>query len=183
MPWETWASTTSCTTTDNCAWTVWQYGAGDTTTWDGWTSNGRATGTGDSYSGWVRAVDLTPAQQSQARRDADARAKARREKEEKAKKRAMRMLRRHLTRVQKKQLDQDKAFELVGPSGIRYRIECHQRMHNVFELNEQGRKVREFCIYATGQVPAADNWLAQKLLLEADEQEFKRIANAKVLAA
>lgn len=105
------------------------------------------------------------------------------ERERKANKRATDLLRRHLTKEQRVTYDRDKKFHVIAADGQRYEVDCGKRMHNVFALDKQGRRVEEFCIYQEGPTPLADNHLAQKLLLEADPAEFRRIANRKRLRA
>lgn len=49
----------------------------------------------------------------------------------------------------------------------------------VFELNKQGTKIRSFCIHSRdGVLPLADEVCIKKILLEHDEAEFLRVANA-----
>lgn len=54
---------------------------------------------------------------------------------------------------------------------------------NVAELDPHTRKrTRRFCIHPRQSMPVADNLVAQMLMLQSDEDEFHRIANASVLA-
>jgi len=96
---------------------------------------------------------------------------------EAAERRALELLESHLTAEQRRQLERLRAFRVVARSGRVYEIDAEKRMHNVYELDGQGRRVNELCIYQRGALPLADNTLAQKLMLEADEAEFRRIAN------
>lgn len=65
----------------------------------------------------------------------------------------------------------------------RYRIE-HGMAGNVKLLSPDGRVVASFCIHPLERgIPAEDVMLAQKLMLEAAEEEFLRIANKTLIAA
>ena len=44
-------------------------------------------------------------------------------------------------------------------------------------LDEGGRPAEVYCIHPSEWVPHEDNMLAQKLMLEYDEESFLRIAN------
>lgn len=91
----------------------------------------------------------------------------------------------HLTPEQAAQYARDRHFEVVSRQGgkvRRYRIH-HGWAGNILVLDEKNREIERLCIHPTRQVPYADNLLAQKLLLEADEDQFRRIANITRLAA
>jgi hypothetical protein len=60
-------------------------------------------------------------------------------------------------------------------------MDCNRRQHNIFLLNEEGQRLREYCIYQEGYLPLPDNHLGQLLLLQADEERFLRIANERIL--
>jgi hypothetical protein len=47
---------------------------------------------------------------------------------------------------------------------------------------DRDKPVERLCIYASGDVPEEDSMIAQKLLLEANEAEFLRVANRTALA-
>lgn len=98
-------------------------------------------------------------------------------KELEAEKVAEELLLANLTEEQKEEYQRLKQFHVISAEGKRFRIDAKRRQHNVFELNEQGIEVVEHCIYARNGVPLSDNALAQKLLLETDEAEFRKIAN------
>ena len=58
----------------------------------------------------------------------------------------------------------------------RYRI--HKgRTGNIQLLDGQDKVIKCFCIHPREQCPLDDNVLAQKLLLETNEEEFLRVAN------
>lgn len=101
-------------------------------------------------------------------------------KKKEARKAAERLLLQVLDRQQRKEYRKLNAFYVTAPSGLRYRIECDKRHQNIFELDNQGNKVRELCIY-TPKVPQGDNLASQKLLIENDEEKLRKIANIREL--
>jgi hypothetical protein len=95
-----------------------------------------------------------------------------------AKARAEKLLTEHLTPAQREQLLAHGYFDVLV-SGKTYRIN-RGFAGNVHLLD--GRKaVSRFCIHPSERVPDADAMLSQKLLLEANEAEFIRIANRTVI--
>lgn len=103
-----------------------------------------------------------------------------------AKSRARRLLLSMLNPAQQKQLDEKNHFDLTvhGQDGSQrvYRIE-YGYQGNVKLLGPDGQPVRRYCIHADSRLPYEDQMLAQKLLLEANEQDFLRIANMTHLRA
>lgn len=73
------------------------------------------------------------------------------------------------------------AFRVVGEDGKTYEVR-RGRIHNVEELDAEGRQVVNYCI-THGEIPDEDILLAQKMLLEGNIATFKRIANATRRAA
>lgn len=116
-----------------------------------------------------------------ARLDAEARERSARIAAEAAaaRDRAEQLLVEHLTPQQREQLRANGYFE-VEVAGKTYRIR-RGRAGNVRQVIE-GREKLQLCIHPTEMVPDADTMLAQKLLLEADEESFLRIANKTVLS-
>lgn len=93
-----------------------------------------------------------------------------------AKKRAAQLLKSTLSRKQQEQFAAIRSFDLEVGDKL-YRVIPGQRVQR---LNKQTKAVeRYFCIHTAYDhpVPAEDTALAQKLLLEADEAQFLRIAN------
>lgn len=91
-----------------------------------------------------------------------------------AKVRAQRLLAMSLAREQLKDLDEKGFFLVEVKSGHRYRI--YKGTHGNVKREEDGVLVESLCIQPT-EVPAEDAMLAQKLHLEADEEDFRRTAN------
>lgn len=68
-------------------------------------------------------------------------------------------------------------LEVISQSGKRYLIDGSKTAHNIFELDEAGTKIKEFCVYGPG-VPLADNALTQMLCLRYSEAHLLSRANA-----
>lgn len=162
-------------------WTTWTTCDGTpyvTTAWTTW--NGTTVATDTATITYGRIWNEPTKQELAASKKMT---EAIRKKEEAAKKRATETLRRHLSPSQRKQYDTGNHFHVVGSDGKRYEIDCKKRMHNVFEIDERGKRLVEYCIFQSGSTPLPDNHLAQKLLLEADAERFRKIANQIRLAS
>ena len=107
---------------------------------------------------------------------------------EEATERAKRLLTSMLSEEQAHELETKRCFHLSvidGKSGEskRYRIDQGYQ-GNVKLLGPDGRPIKSYCIHARAtdeegrRLPNEDHMLAQKLLLECNESEFLRIANA-----
>lgn len=171
-----------------------------TTTWSGWNSSTSATVTSDVWITWTSdgtvyqgdsngsvapapVCQVTPAQaarmtQQRARlRRQHEQADRRRERERvAAQKRARSLLLRLLSRDQARDYDEHQWFQLQARSGRVYRIH-RGRTRNVVEIGGDGSGIRRFCIHPEEYVPDEDTMLAQKLMLENDEERFLAIAN------
>jgi hypothetical protein len=53
---------------------------------------------------------------------------------------------------------------------------------NVYLLDEDGQRVERYCIHGPSYLPDEDQMLAQKLMLETDEERFLRVANMTPMA-
>jgi len=119
---------------------------------------------------------ITPEQRA-ADREAYVRAEGERAK---AREKAEILLREHLLPKQKEELSLHGHFhvEIIARSGERrrYRIE-RGRSRNIKQVTADGRIIKTLCAHPVMDVPDADTMLAQKLYLEAEEDEFLRIAN------
>lgn len=205
--WTTWNTNyvvTNSTSTSQTVWADWNnlYEATGTATnsnvititWQSW-----------SEEAWTRAYARTSAQANrrhyyaapaaeteedraarrarQAQREAERAAVVEAERQERAaaRERGRQLLLANLSAEQRAEYETHQRFHIRTPSGRRFCIE-HGRAHNVFELDAAGRRIREFCGHVGEHVPDEDNVLAQKLLLENDEETFIRIANVRQLA-
>jgi len=126
--------------------------------------------------GYVRAASAE--QRAQWQREEQERSRKYEEEQRKlaeAKQRADELLKAHLTPQQREEFEQHNQFHLlIGDK--KYRIR-RGRSRNIQLVNEQGAVVKTLCAHPSVMVPDGDCLLAQKLMLETDEQEFLRIAN------
>ncbi len=99
------------------------------------------------------------------------------EKRKKARARARKLLKRHLTPKQWLDYDTHGEFFVKTPKGHLYQIGS-ARDHNIVRLNKRRKAMRVLCasIYGYG-VPVEDIMLAQKLMLETQEDAFLKIAH------
>jgi hypothetical protein len=204
--WSNWTATSSATTasSDTSAWVHWMDdgtgGSTAATTWQTWTSS-TTTGTYivdascEAWSGQVETRKLTRAERKEQRKrqaeaeevrrlrqQEDARlAREAQAKREAASKRAEALLLSHLSEEQEKAWKEERAIFVTSQSGKRFKIK-HGRAHNIFELDDKGLAIREYCVHVQPSCPDADNVLAQKLMLEHREDELMRIANKWDLA-
>ena len=183
--WYTWA-TADCTSTASdttTVWATWVVGgtSGITTTdltWTTWAT----TGTVDSSA--YQPIQLTPEQlEEQERRREEQRQRdeeARREREA-AVARAEELLIAHLDEAQRNEYAREQSFRLI--KGDKTYLIRRGRAGNVYLLDEDGKRSIEYCAHVVDQIPDEDNLLAQKFMIETDEAEFLRLANARRVAA
>lgn len=94
---------------------------------------------------------------------------------ERAKARARELLLSNLTDEQRVDFEKHKGFWVRSQHGYMYWV----TPSTAVRMDEEGRALQRYCIHAVdGQVPADDNALMRKLLLECNEDEFIRTANA-----
>jgi hypothetical protein len=178
------------TSTVSVIWRQWNAGSSSCsdTTWSAW-CQASTSGSTVPVTYRVAAVQAQPRQPTaeevaQAAEQARLAQEARRAAEEARKAavaKAVALLREHLDESQRQEFERDRHFHVISQSGKRYRLRVG-RSGNVFELDEQGREVNRYCIHPGEWVPDEDTMLAQKLLLETDEGEFRRLANKTRLA-
>ncbi len=144
--------------------------------WGQWNTNFIA---GTISNGQVRAMtEEETARARAAQEEATRRAAAEAERQAVANEKATKLLVEHLSVEQQKTYEEKRYFD-VDIEGRTYRIH-HGSYGNVRLMgtgDKTGKEITKFCIQPEG-VPIGDVLLAQKLLLEADEKEFLRIANA-----
>lgn len=100
-----------------------------------------------------------------------------RRKEAVATERANELLHAHLTDAQRSDLARDGFFFVDSLRGNKYRIR-RGRVGNVDAMHQCGEKVsHRLCAHPQLYVPDGDTMLAQKLMLEHNEDEFLRLAN------
>lgn len=93
-----------------------------------------------------------------------------------AKAKAEQLLLDWMTPAQRKMWAKNGYFHVRGNKRNKYQICGNSITGNVYQLNKWDTRVACFCASVPG-VPAADTWLAQALMLKADEDKFRRIAN------
>lgn len=159
--WTSW-STSNCTTI-----TVDQ-------TWTGWVTfaNGRRrrVQSSEDLGGWVQEL-RPPAELARERELAAEEREASRRRRAEAGSRAMALLRSCLSDEQKAHLDENGCFRVTAPSGRVYSI----TQGYAGNVHSRGWT---YCIHMRSDIPEGDHMLAQKLMIETDEEGFLRIANA-----
>jgi hypothetical protein len=108
------------------------------------------------------------------------RAEQRALEEKEAKEKAEQLLLDHLNQNQVKTLKEKSFFDLdvisKDGSSRKYRIR-RGRAGNVNLLGPNGKPVKSYCIHPNVICPDQDTMLAQKLMLETNEEEFLKVAN------
>lgn len=195
--WGSWCATTAvATTTESCCWKDWvatprSYSNCDTSSvvWTTWNTDGTATNcsskwavTGAGLVSGDRAEHSRSSAEVRAKRarlDAEVAELRRRQEEEQktADARAEELLLSALDEEQKAEYRKDKSFHVRNPkSGRRYRIRRAWSGH-VERIGDHGRPVERLCAHPRVQVPLPDNQLIAKLMIETDEDQFRRLAN------
>jgi hypothetical protein len=84
----------------------------------------------------------------------------------------------HLTPDQRDMVEKNGWFVIEGgKTGKRYRIKSGTVTGNVEELDNSEKTIAKYCCHLNHQYPHSDHHLAQKLMIEWDEEEFLRKAN------
>lgn len=93
----------------------------------------------------------------------------------KADKKAEKLLLSCLSRQQKKDYKQHGHFFVTGnATNHRYKI-TKGRVKNIYQVDDSSIPVARHCVESADRVPMGDHLLAQKLLIEANEEEFLRV--------
>lgn len=155
-----WMSWNSWYTTANTATTVNYYPQGET--WQAWNQQ--------VYYSQGNIPEPSKKQQEEMaaalKRAEDARVKAKE------------LLLEHLSPVQRESFEKTGLFIVETAKKNRYRLG-----HVPVKLREDGKVVTSYCIHMGGNVPKDDELLGFKLMLEANEEEFLKTANATAVAA
>lgn len=179
--WESWMTTTSSDATGTTAdvWVDWCGSTGTLTT--------TSTATGETaWTGWithdqVRRSDLRPVFTQAREPSKEARKAAKRAerlrvlKHRLATRRARQLLQANLNKDQRKQFKKHGWFFVDGNKS-RYRVK-KGRVANVEVLEANNTVKHRLCAHPGASVPDFDTMLAQKLMLENQEDEFLRLAN------
>lgn len=111
---------------------------------------------------------------------ARAAAEAARREREAADLRSRELLFRHLTAEQRRTVEKNKWFVVVGgKSGITYRIRTDHGIAGNIGVMRGERIEATLCCHCSSDIPACDQFLAQKLALMWDEDNFLRTANRR----
>lgn len=95
-----------------------------------------------------------------------------------ARNRARDLLMAHLDAQQKRDVLEHDWFEVCSDRGRRWRIRMQGIVGNVDLMPEVGsERLASYCAHSPGDLPSSDHFLAQKLVLETDEQSFLNVAN------
>lgn len=201
---ETTSLTGTASATSNKIWTIWHKKLWDETP-SITSGNGVTTGIGvDPWPIWVNQSNARTLrierhvqrfepqisdeefqrrrqEEQRLREERQQRAAAEAKEREAATVRAQLILREHLTDEQKAELADKRYFTLTkidSVTGERRHYRIHQgRSGNVEQVDENGKKVRRFCIHPRINCPDEDTMLTQMLWLRTQEDEFRRVAN------
>ncbi len=89
--------------------------------------------------------------------------------------RAEELLTRNLSRYQRESYEEHGRFKVKTHRGHYYWI-GKAKVQNVLRVNRRGTPMRVYCLRIRDRVPLGDTLLAQKLLLETDEDQFLEVA-------
>lgn len=103
------------------------------------------------------------------------------ERRKQATERARQLLVAMLDREQQEEFAKNRSFIVHTKDRQRRYQVTYGTAGNVLLLNPAGQTIAKFCIHPEEEVPTPDVMLAQKLLLETDEQQFLKIANKTVI--
>ena len=171
--WISWATTSATTTTANCdpfpTWCNNTSTVSTSTIWPGWCDGIASTmEERQLFIGRINErIDQLPAVDRQPHIS---------QKKVAARKKAEALLKANLNKAQRKQFKKDKYFTVYGgKTKRRYHIR-EGTISNITECDENGILKRRLCAHPL-DVPVHDTMLAQKLMLEHDEETFLRVAN------
>jgi len=163
----------------NAVWLTWNQNtavtAGTTNVINPWYDEGTTAALTMDWTRWVTQQEETAEQRvERQRRQADHEQRTRdyAAARKAAAERAEKLLEACLSSGQRESLRKSGWFVVYTKSGRAYQIR-RGRARNVVEVNTK----RTYCCHPVDGVPDADTMLAQKLMLEADEESFLRLAN------
>lgn len=192
-PWDCWNSTATTATT--AIWTTWSNCTATTTSTEAtnsaiyriWVTNTTTNAyvqSGNAGRQLVQPYRRTPEQEAEARRREEEyreRQKVEAERYRAAKERAEGLLYEHLTDEQRAEIKRSKFFIVQGgKTGRRYKINADGGLvANVHEVDDAGAVKRRLCAHLdhAANAPIFDHLLAQKLMLEYQEEAFLKVAN------
>jgi hypothetical protein len=178
--WNAWNTVGTSSTSCGCTTVI------DTAVWGAWNSGPRQTlyraaptieATEEQKARWETERIARETRENAYRAEQAEREKKRQAEQAEADHKAKRLLVECLSPEQRDTLEKHNYFDVKLPSGATYRI--HKGWsHNVKRVKPDGTVDRgTFCAHPADMVPHYDNMLAQKFMLETDEQAFLRVAN------
>jgi len=94
--------------------------------------------------------------------------------------RARELLVSHLTTEQRATFEKNKWFVVVGgKSKTEYRIRTDYGIAGNIDVMAKGRRVATLCCHCRSDIPSEDQFLAQKIALQWDEDNFLKTANRR----
>jgi hypothetical protein len=185
-----WGGNSTTTTSTTCATPLWIWGSGGTggttittaiTTANAWYDDRYSDlRLSEQHREYVqrRQAERAAAQIQRENEAAREAVKQELERSEAAKARALALLLSHLTPAQRQTFEANKWFIVEGGrSKTRYRIRGQTCAGNVELLDGEERATHRLCCHCDHTIPLGDQLLAQKLMLELDEDEFLKLAN------
>lgn len=189
--WTNWNDTSTCSicgATDT--WRLWIDNSTATTfstsndIWDAWVSYEETTTGGVTYKLYYQQPQETAEvrqqrieQEQQRERERQAAYAAELKQREEAVAKAERLLMESLREKQLEEYQEFKRFTVISKDGKRtYRVN-KGRIRNVQLIDQGGKVLRTYCGHPQEYVPDEDTMLAQKLLLEHEEERFLKLAN------
>lgn len=170
-------ATTSTTATTNLYWNVWEEARAAQQAMVESDQARYRRATRDHYDQeYARVQQLIAGHQSVAD---ERRSRQRAHMRGEAHRRAAELLLEHLSPAQRKTFVDNKWFIVVGASDARYRIRDNNGsvVANIDVLDSEDTITARLCGHAQLGIPHADQLLAQKMMLECDEEAFLRVAN------
>lgn len=180
-PWPIWNQTPSVTSITIDPWITWN---------DSITITGTNRFTQAIRQGVERVRALNPELEAAHRRqrEADQRVYETRMRQKQAERkaadeRAEKLLMSILSSAQRAQYQAERRFTVHLPNGHHYMIR-RGRHGNIERIDERGNRLENLCVHvAPHEIPDCDNMAAQKLMIECNEDELRKIANITQYAA
>lgn len=178
------------TSTNRVGWNYWMAvgttssSTGTAETWVGWnscttsvTTAATTSCTQETWVTWTNGVPQVAAEHAAERERREKKEVERRAAEATKEEKARQLLREVLTDEQDKQFEENGYFELTAvKTGNKYRIK-RGRSKNVELVSANGKTLKTLCFHPQEYVHNFDTLVAQKLMLETDEEEVQRVAN------
>lgn len=191
--WNEWATAADDTisinghTTSDKTWTIWtgvDYGTGSTDSgvWQIWTDTSGTAGTAAvNTNTWIASGPVVPVPQLSEEEIQARLLRQQREREEWERRRleselkmkearieASALLDSILNDIQRRSLEEEDWFLVIGRSGAIYRLR-RGRVGNIDLISPDGKLLRSYCVHPGERLPNPDDLVAQKLHLETND--------------